>query len=58
MTNEEAICVLQSIKHVGVSMQKMPGDASDHSDIINTALKMAIKALKEIEKEDNKKNEL
>ena len=55
MTNEEAICVLQSIKHVGVSMQKMPGDASDHSDIINTALKMAIKALKEIEKEDNKK---
>ena len=63
MTNEEAICVLQSIKHVGVSMQKMPGDASDHSDMINTALKMAIKALKskpekEIEKEDNKKNEL
>ena len=46
MTNEEAICILQSIKHVGVSMQKMPGDVSDHSTMINTAIKMAIEALK------------
>lgn len=46
MTNEEAICILQCIKHVGVSMQKMPGDAGNHSDMINTAIKMAIEALK------------
>ena len=46
MTNEEAICVLQCIKHVGVSMQKMPGNPNDHSTMINTAIKMAIEALK------------
>lgn len=54
MTNEEAIYILQCIKHVGVSMQKMPGNASDHSTMINTAIKMAIEALKKEAENDNK----